>query len=373
MRALGIDPGTKNFDLLCIDGDMEHIVLDESLPSQLVADDPKAVFKVIEDAKPKVIVGPSGYGLEFKHISKFTASDVALTTLDKVGDVEIAVLTGLRKLLWMMKEAKMNAYSLPGVVQLPTVPYHRKINKIDMGTADKTCVAAYAVWDQARRLGIDYADTSLICVEMGFGYNAAIIVEKGQIVDGIGGTIFPGPGYLTHSMMDGELAYLLGEFTKLRLFEGGASQMASQGGARLLEPAEFVEGIESGGQTFVTAWSAMLEGIVKAVAMGSTVLEERPREVILTGRLSRIKSIFDWVESELSRKLDLKVSAPRRYSSKAKDVAQGAAIIANGVQGGEYEPLVKRMKIKESRGTVLDYITLPGFKVEEVVRKLKAK
>jgi predicted butyrate kinase (DUF1464 family) len=371
LRAMGIDPGTGNFDLLCIENNMDHIVLDESLPSQLVAEDPAAVFKVIKEANPDVVVGPSGYGLEFKHISKFTASDIALTTLDKVGDVEIAVLSGLRKLLWMMKEARVNAYSIPGVVQLPTIPWYRKINKIDMGTADKTCVAAYAIWDQARRLGVDYANTNLICVEMGFGYNAAMIVEKGQIIDGVGGTIFPGPGYLTHSLMDGELAYLLGGFTKLRLFEGGASQVASPNDTNPLQPDDFAKGIESGKESYLKAWSAMLEGIVKAVAMGLTVLSSKPREIMLTGRLSRIKTIYDRIQQELKRRLDLEVSAPKRYSKKAKDVAQGAAIIANGIQGGEYQPLVKRLKIEDSRGTVLDYINLPEFKVEDVVRELK--
>jgi predicted butyrate kinase (DUF1464 family) len=373
LRALGIDPGTRNFDLLCIDDDMYHVVLDQSLPSQLVAEDPAAIFNVVKDAQPDVVVGPSGYGLEFKHISEFTASDIALTTLDKVGDVEIAVLSGLRKLLWMMKEAKINAYSIPGVIQLPTVPYYRKINRIDMGTADKTCVSAYAIWDQAVRLGIDYAKTSLICVEMGFGYNAAMIVENGQIVDGIGGTIFPGPSYLTHGLMDGELAYLLGGFTKLRLFEGGASQIASQDSTRLFEPEEFARSVESGKEESVIAWSAMLEGITKAVAMGLTVLKGKPLEVILTGRLSRIKTIFDRVDSELKRKFDLNLTEPTRFAEKAKDVAQGATIIANGIQGGEYEPLVERMKIRESKGTVLDYINLPEFKVDDVIQELKDK
>lgn len=374
MKALGIDPGTKNFDLCCIEDDMDHIVLDESLSSQLVAGDPAAVFKVIKEAEPDVVVGPSGYGLEFKHISNFTSNDVALTTLDKVGDVEIPVLSGLRKLLWMMKDAKINAFSIPGVVQLPTIPRHRKINKIDMGTADKTCVAAYAIWDQAQRYGIDYTETNLICLEMGFGYNAAQIVEKGQIVDGIGGTIFPGPGYLTLSLMDGELAYLLGTFTKLRLFEGGASHIASaNNGATIMEPDEFAKGIESGKESYVTAWSSMLEGIVKAVAMGLTVLNEKTGEVIFTGRFSLIKTIYDGVKAELSRKFNLQVRSPRRFTEKAKDVAQGAAIIANGIGEGCYKPLVDRMKIKESKGTVLDYIQLPEFKVEEVAKSLKNK
>jgi predicted butyrate kinase (DUF1464 family) len=374
MRALGIDPGTKNFDLLCIEDDLDHVVLDESLPSQLVADDPAAVFKVIKDASPDVVVGPSGYGLEFKHISKFTKADIALTTLDRVGDVEIAVLSGLRKLLLMMKDAKMNAYSLPGVVQLPTVPAHRKVNKIDMGTADKTCVAAFAIWDQAKKYGIDYDQTSLICLEMGFGYNAAMIVENGQIVDGIGGTIFPGPGYLTLSLMDGELAYLLGGFTKMKLFEGGVSHVATfEKGAKIIEPEDFARGLEEKEKDCLLAWSSMLEGIVKAVSMGMSVLSKNPLEVILTGRLSRLQPIFDGLKTELSRKLKVQVRSPKRFTSKAKDVVQGAAIIANGIEGGEYAPLVDIMKIKEAKGTVLDYIYFPDWNVSDVVNKLKNK
>jgi predicted butyrate kinase (DUF1464 family) len=374
MRALGIDPGTKNFDLLCIEDNMDHVVLDESLSSQLVADDPAAVFKVIKEAEPDVVVGPSGYGVEFKHISKFTSADIALTTLDKVGDVEIAVLSGLRKLLLMMKDAKMNAYSLPGVVQLPTIPLHRKTNKIDMGTADKTCVSAYAIWDQAKKYGIKYNETNLICLEMGFGYNAAMIVENGQIIDGIGGTIFPGPGYLTLSLMDGELAYLLGDFTKLKLFEGGVSHMATfNSGAKIIEPDDFAKGLETQEKSYVMAWRSMLEGIVKAIGMGLTVMRKKPKEVILTGRLSRIKTIFDGVKEELSRKLSLQVRSPKRFTTKAKDVAHGAAIIANGIEGGEYAPLVDTMRIKETKGTVLDYVYLPEWKVGDIVKRLKNK
>jgi predicted butyrate kinase (DUF1464 family) len=372
MRALGVDPGTRNFDLCCIEDDMDHVVLDESLASELVASDPAAVFKVIKEVQPDVIVGPSGYGLEFKHISKFTNADIALTTLDKIGDVEIPVLSGLRKLLWMMKDGKMNAYSLPGVVQLPTVPLYRKVNKIDMGTADKTCVAAYAIWDQAMKYGIDYNETNLISLEMGFGYNAAMIVEKGEIIDGIGGTIFPGPGYLTLSLMDGELAYFLGAFTKLKLFEGGASHIATfRGGAKVIELDEFVKGVQSRKEGYETAWLSMLEGVVKAVSMGITDLKERPKEVILTGRLSRVKTIFDGVKAELSKKLNVEVRSPTRFTKKAKDAAQGAAIIANGIEGGRYKPLTDRLRIKESKGTVLDNIYLPEFRAMEIVKKLK--
>ena len=102
LRALGIDPGTKNFDLCCIEDSVDDVVLDKSISTEIVAKNPDHVFEIIKSTESDVIVGPSGYGLEFKHISKFTEEDVALTTLDKIEDVNIPVLSGLRKLLWMM-------------------------------------------------------------------------------------------------------------------------------------------------------------------------------------------------------------------------------------------------------------------------------
>jgi len=367
LRALGIDPGTKNFDLCCIEDDVDNVVLDESISSEVVAKEPSQVFNMIADAEADVIVGPSGYGLEFKHISQFTKEDMALTTLDKVGDVNIPVLSGLRKLLWMMKEAGLNAYSAPGVVLLPTIPLHRKVNKIDMGTADKTCVTAFAIWDQAREYGISYDETSLICVEMGFGYNAAMAVENGQIIDAVGGTIFPGPGYLTLSQMDGELAYLLGEFSKLKLFEAGATFIATR---KILELEDFCANLDK--DEYLLAWQSLTEGIVKAVAMLQTSFKKQPREIILTGRLSRVKKLHTDVEKVLSEKFGVSAHPPvHNFCKEAKDVAQGTTLIANGIAGSKYRELVEVMKIKETKGTVLDYIFFPDFDKKAVVERLR--
>jgi predicted butyrate kinase (DUF1464 family) len=367
LRALGIDPGTKNYDLLCIEDDVNNVVLDESISSEVVASEPSQVFEMIKDAEADVIVGPSGYGLEFKHVSQFTKEDVALTTLDKVGDVDIPVLSGLRKLLWMMKEAGLNAYSAPGVVLLPTIPLQRKINKIDMGTADKTCVAAFAIWDQAKEHGISYDKTSLICVEMGFGYNAAMAVENGQIIDAVGGTIFPGPGYLTLSQMDGELAYLLGKFSKLKLFEAGASFIAAH---KILEVEDFAANL--GKHEYKLAWQSMTEGIVKAIAILCTSLKKQPREIIVTGRLSRVETLRKDLEKILSKKFGISVRRPLHvFAKEAKDVAHGTALIANGIAGGKYSELVDVMKIKDVKGTVLDYIFFPDFDKKAVIENLR--
>jgi predicted butyrate kinase (DUF1464 family) len=293
--------------------------------------------------------------------------DVALTTLDKKGDFEIPVLLGLRKLLWMMREAGLNLYSVPGVILLPTIPPHRKVNKIDMGTADKTCVAAMAIWDQAVEYGISYKETSLICVEMGFGYNAAIAVENGQIIDGVGGTIFPGPGYLSPGQMDGELAYILGEISKLDLFQSGVTFIAAD---KVVEVNDFFANVRE--ERHQVALASMVEGIVKAVAMLLTVFNKQPREIILTGRLSRVNVLQRGLEKVLSEKFGIATRRPKHnFAKKSKEAAQGAALLANGVFGGEYADLAETLRVKEARGTVLDHIYLRRFNKKQVLEKLR--
>lgn len=368
MRALGIDPGTKNFDLCCIEDDVDNVVLDRSISTEMVAENPNHVFEIIKSAESDVIVGPSGYGLEFKHISEFTEEDVALTTLDKINDINIPVLSGLRKLLWMMKNSRLNAYSLPGVVLLPTIPQYRKMNKIDMGTADKTCAGAFAIWDQAEEYKIRYDITSLICVEMGFGYNAAMAVENGQIIDAVGGTIFPGPGYLSLGQMDGELAYLLGEFSKLKLFESGATFMAAN---KILDLEEFSTNLFK--DEYNNAWESLKEGIVKAVAILWTSFKKQPKEIILTGRLSRNKKLYDDLKQTLNERFRIVTRNPKhRFTKDSKDVAQGAALLSNGIARGKYSDLLKQMRIKETKGTVLDYVLYPEVSGRDILKKLRS-
>jgi predicted butyrate kinase (DUF1464 family) len=367
MRALGIDPGTANFDLCCIEEDVHNIVLDETIPTRVVAYEPERVLNLIMQAKPDVVVGPSGYGLAFKHLSQIGDEDLALTTLEKRSDSGISVLSGVRRLLRLLRDSGLNVFMVPGVIQLPTVPNHRKANRIDMGTADKTCVAAYAIWDQAGRMGLEYGETRLICVEMGYGYNAAMAVEDGRIVDGIGGTIFPGPGYLSMGLMDGELAYLLGEFTKLRLFQGGATFIASHSEMQL---DQFVK--ERWGR-YDVGWKSFLEGVLKAVSQLLAVMDKKPYEIILTGRLSRIDELRGDIQDFLSRKLGIPVRRPSNiFTRRAKDVAMGAALIADGLAGGKYAGLVETLNIRASQGTVLDHIFIHGFDKEMILKSLRS-
>ena len=44
------------------------------------------------------------------------------------------------------------------------------------------------------------------------------------------------------------------------------------------------------------------------------------------------------------------------FTTQAKQGAQGAAIIADGLAGGEHKDLVERLRIRHASGTVLDHL-----------------
>ncbi len=116
----------------------------------------------------------------------------------------------------------------------------------------------------------------------------------------------------------------------------------------------------------------MKEGIVKAIAILLTSFKTPPREIILTGRLSRVKKLRTDLEKGLSEKFDVSVRRPvHDFTKEAKDVAQGTTLLANGIAGGKYRKLVEVMKIKETKGTVIDYVFFPDFDKKAILGNLR--
>src|SRR4051794_41637499 len=102
-----------------------------------------------------------------------------------------AGIAGMRSIVRALIAAGIPAVFGPGAIHLPTVPEHRKWNRIDLGTADKVASAALGIVDQAERLGIPYDDTRFVLLELGGAFSAALAVDDGQIVDGLGGSAGP--------------------------------------------------------------------------------------------------------------------------------------------------------------------------------------
>jgi len=352
MRAAGVDPGTKSFDIVVLEDG--RVCAETSIPSSEVARSPGVIAEfLMRLGPPELIVGPSGYGIPLKHISEVTEDDVFLMTLVRPDDAGIPVLVGLSKVVRELRKSGLNVYFIPGVVHLPTVPRHRKINAIDMGTADKLCCAALAIHDYAGRHSLPYSEVFILVVEVGYGYNAVMAVERGVVVDGIGGTR-AGPGFLTAGGLDGEVAYLLSPMGKEMLFRGGVKDVV---GAEI-SPEE-LPSLAGRDEAARAAWSAFMEGLEKT-AWSLVPVMSRVDAVIVSGRLSRVDPIY----RELARRLGriARVERVQGLGASSKEAAQGAALIADGLAGGSAKRLVDHMRIREASGTVLDHIYIPGFK-----------
>ncbi len=341
MRILGIDPGTVSFDLCLLEG--KEIKFEESIPSTVVAERPEDMAEKCLSLKLDVLIAPSGMGLPNRRLTELSAKEMFELTLVREGE-EVPVLDAMKKFLAIVGGAGLEIFFLPGVIQLPTVPRWRKFNKIDMGTADKLCIGAFSVEMVAQKKGVGYSGVNHIVVELGGGYNCVITIEKGRIINGIGGTLFPGPGFMNAGAMDGEIAYLLRGFEKSLLFQGGAGSLT---GSENLPIENFT------GESYPEVFNAFIEGVLFAVCSQRALSQSR--EIYLSGRLTKYENIYTPVKARLEE-LGYAVSPLPTLSNKSKAAAQGYAMVGNGSYGGCYEPLVKHMKIDKAGGSVIDYV-----------------
>ena len=347
-RAVGIDPGTKSFDVCGIEGD--RLFLDNSIPTAEVSTNPRVLVDLLQSVAPlDMVVGPSGYGLPWVSAQDLGSREMNLLLLSSEQDRgRTSLIGGMRAMLNLLKETQLPIYFVPAVIHLPSVPDRRKVNRIDMGTADKLCAVALGIRDQSHRLKIAYEATSFIYIELGGAFTSVIAVDQGKVVDGLGGTSGP-IGYLAVGAMDGELAYLLGNFHKELLCSGGMAYVAGNQG---LEPEEVLARTSTDAQCSL-AWEAFLESLVKSVAAEMSVLTS-PREILISGRLCRSKEISRQVTDRLASFAPVNVVTG--FARVAKEAAQGAALIAEGMAGGMHESLIEIMGIREAKGTCLDYL-----------------
>src|SRR6184192_2525930 len=323
-RVIGIDPGTVSIDLCGLDNG--RLFLDRSWPTAEALADPARFVAELEAAGPlDLVVGPSGYGVPITRVQDITEEALRLAFLAAPG--ETGGIGGLRNLVRALARTALPVVLTPGVVHLPTVPAHRKVNRVDMGTAEKVCAVAFAVSDQARRLGSPLSNVSLVLLELGGAFTAAVAVAAGRIVDGVGGSAGP-LGFRAAGALDGEVAYLAGEVPKALLFRGGAASIAgwdetTASPERLAHPTTPAEQV---------ARDALVESTVKtAVALAAAV--PSPKAFVLSGRLAHVEPLRNAIRERLE------AFAPTRllegFAHTAKEGAQGAALIADGLAGGD--------------------------------------
>jgi predicted butyrate kinase (DUF1464 family) len=356
MQILGVDPGSGSWDFYSFteeeDG-TEEVKLDISITTKRITQNPQLFSDILSQLEePYFVAAPSGFGLPLTKIQDLTEKDIQLTLL-KRPDKGDKVIIGLAAILNALHDQQVPGYVLPSAKHLPTVPVYRKFNRIDLGTSDKVCTAAVGILDQSERLGIPYEETSFIMIEIGVGFTAVLAIEDGKIIDGIGGTNIM--GIQACGGLDGELAYLLGEVHKRNIYGGGVAYIAGFADLGLEELLLLAEKDEQSS----LAVQAFIESIIKAVYSISTSFSspQKIREILISGRAARQPKIMQPLEERFSPIAPFREM--KSYAQVAKRAAQGSAFIASGLAGGKYSALVDCMQIKQSSGSILDYIYVP--------------
>lgn len=350
-RVIGIDPGSLSWDFFGLED--ETIILDASVPSKELIKEPQKAISIIKSVEDiDLMVAPSGFGLPLKKVKDLTEEDIFYTLL-KFDKQEKDMLIGLGEVLRLIKAENIPGIIVPGVKHLPTIPRFRKINKIDMGTADKLCTAVTGIRDQTERFQINPEHTNFIMVEIGYGFTAVLAIENGQIIDGIGGSNIM--GFRACGSLDGELAYLIKNIKKKNIYKGGVSFIAGYDDLSLREILLLAQKDE---QTSM-ALNAYISDVKKAVygISASFSNESQIREVLLAGRGADLAYLRQKIIKSLEGVAPVKLM--KSYSHLSKRAAQGAAFIANGLLGGNFEPIIRNLRLKDASGSILDDIFIP--------------
>jgi predicted butyrate kinase (DUF1464 family) len=347
-RVAGIDPGTVSFDLTVLhDGEP---VVEEVFETGLLSQDSGPLLRALARHGPyDLVYGPSGYGLPLVAAADVRERELAEMVLVRPDEARAGTgIGGLRSLLRTLAHSGLPVVFGPGVIHLPSVPRYRKYNRIDLGTADKVCAAAYAIVDQSARRAIALRETAMVLLELGGAFTAVLAIADGQIVDGLGGSSGP-LGARAAGALDGELAYLLAPaLSKRTLFTGGALDPAGTGEvtdlAALWSSPAHADG-----------WTALREAAAKAVR-GLVVSVPTPHEIVVSGRLARVPELVAALASSLGDIAPVIALVPGRASA----AAHGGALLADALAGGPNAALADVLRLRESSGSVLDHLRVAG-------------
>jgi len=230
-RVAGVDPGSVSFDL-CVLQDGQP-VLEQVFETGSLRHDPRPLLDALRRHGPyDLVYGPSGYGVPLvaaADIDELRLAEMVLVRPDERGAA--IGIGGMRTLMRGLARSGMPVVFGPGVIHLPSVPRHRKYNRIDLGTADKVCSVAYAIVDQAS-----------LWDEPAFAEGWAALLEgTAKAVRGLSGSV-PAVGEVVVSgrvaRIEGavaSLAALLADVAPVRALVAGPASTAAHGGALLAD------------------------------------------------------------------------------------------------------------------------------------------
>lgn len=328
---MGTDPGTSSLDLLLLE---DGRVIDQRriTPEDWKAE-PQTLERLFEHWAPlDLVAGPSGYGLPLVRGDALTEDQLdqmSLVRPDERGGP--AGVAGFRSWVRALLKTGPPVVFLPGGYHLPTIPPHRKLNAVDLGTPDKVAVAALALWFDGLESGAYDASTFGV-VEIGSAFTAVLVIQDGRLVDAAAGTNGP-IGLRSRGAWDGEIAYWRSPLSKRDLFRGGFDEMGAAGP------------------------DALRESLVRHVAGLQAVTPFR--RIYLSGRGLDRPEILRLAEQSLAPLGQIRV-LPSLPDAWVKHAAQGSAVLADGLAGGACAGVVRSLHIQDASGSIWDAVAPPS-------------
>jgi len=339
MKIVGIDPGSSSWDIFVYDSEDPPNYVEGSLVTALVRDNPAYLLDFLAKCQPfDLLVAPSGFGLPFLVGANLSRRHMYELSLQPD---ENRPLMGLRTILDSLMAQSWKTLWLPGVKHLPTVPKYRKINHLDLGTADKICSVMIGIKTLLEEDRIELDKASFLLIELGSSFSAIIAVEAGQIIDGIGGSNLMGMG--AFGAIDGEIAVIAGTITKKAIYSGGLATLLAEG----VDPAD--------------AYTAFCDRVVKAAySLLPSFQNSAPiNAIFLSGSGAENATIRQILADRLSKVCQLRPL--HNFGRITKAAAQGAAFIGEGYLGGLSAPIVEKLELFKASGSILDHIYFEGF------------
>lgn len=372
MRVLGIDPGSGSWDLFGYEVknfNME-VFLDRAFPTSEIKSNPDHLIDQLKSVLPlDCVTLPSGFGLPLTSLESLSNEDLSLITLRKASEIPTM---GLAKILQKLKVLKIPGYIIPGVKHFPSISRHRKINTVDMGTADKVCSVVSAIVSLQELKRCSLTEINFLLLEVGRGFSAVIGIEHGRIIDGIGGTNMIGISSL--GAIDGELAYLMEIQHKKDLLQGGIkhislaskihskSQVSSES-TKKWDDFSFKEEIQQfSSESPIVKFFIEKTAIALLTVLSSFKSFSSDFPVIISASgvdpkwLSELLENYFRKGNPLTRSLKFQFIPMQTYAKVSKSAAQGAAFIAEGIKGGRYHDILSHLGFFETEGSILDEI-----------------
>jgi predicted butyrate kinase (DUF1464 family) len=327
VRAVGSDPGTSSLDVLLLE---DGVVIDQKSyqPGDLERD-PDLLSRLFASWAPiDLAAAPSGYGLSLIRGESFTEDHLEQMSLVRPADRgHDSGVIGFRAWVRAFLRSGVPTIFLPGGLHLPTIPPHRKVNSVDVGTPDKLCAAALALWFDSQDTG-SFDRSTFAVVEIGTAFSAILVVENGRLVDAAAGTRGP-LGLRSQGSWDGEVAYWRSPLSKNDLFRGGVADLGENG------------------------HDALRESLAKHIgALQSITAFER---LYLSGRGLAQPEIAALVEQAASR-FGATIPLSNLPGAWVKHAAQGSAILADSLAGGRFGRLAESLQLTSAAGSVWDVL-----------------